>query len=105
MEYLVLIITLVVALTVFRFYIQRGLQGGMMRTGETYGYGRQFDHRDTLVCKYDDKISTWYSEACYAHGIVQSQCEIQVSGDVANLDQARIDCENAVKRACAIGCG
>jgi hypothetical protein len=101
-EYLAMILVIIVALTLFRFYIQHGFQGQMMRSGETFGFGRQFDHSDTLVCKYDDKNNGaigWYSEACYKHELAK----VVASGVCSTLAERRV-CEDLVKMGCGIGC-
>jgi hypothetical protein len=102
MEYLVLIIMIIMALTVFRFYIQHGMQGQMMRTGESYGFGRLFDHSDTLVCQYDDKLKLWYSEVCYQHDIRVNDC-VRMQPSSINDDPSR-RCFDAVKARCQAGC-
>ncbi|MBF0595773.1 MAG: hypothetical protein HQL22_12520 [Candidatus Omnitrophica bacterium] len=74
LEYLVLIVVIVSAFIAFRFYVQRGYQGQMERSGESFAFGRQYDPNDTMACVYNDKLYVWYAEACAEHQFRAQGC-------------------------------
>ena len=94
-EYVVLIIVVITALLAFRGYVQRAYQGQMVKAGEGFAYGRQYDPSDTMACAYDDAIYGWYSTACYSHQYAQDAC---------NISATPLDCASNAMKACTNGC-
>ena len=53
-EYSVLIIIILSALYMMKDSIGRGIFSKYKQTGESFGFGRQYDAKRTVVCKTDD---------------------------------------------------
>ena len=69
-EYTMMIVVLLAAIIVMQKYILRGFVGRWKATGDTYGFGRQFNPKKTTECGYDMNINRWYLipsvESCVA---------------------------------------
>ncbi len=62
LEYIVMITIIVMAIFIFQKYILRGMAGKWKTTGDSFGYGRQYDPKRTLECKFDYIYTdSWYS--------------------------------------------
>jgi hypothetical protein len=52
-EYIVLIVLILSALYVMKDMMSRGIFSKYKQTGESFGFGRQYDAKRTMVCKED----------------------------------------------------
>jgi hypothetical protein len=48
-------------------YIQRGMNGKLQQTGQSFAYGRQYDSQKTIECAFDDVSNQWYDSNCYEY--------------------------------------
>ena len=63
-EYVMLIVIIVGAFVIMQQYIQRGSFGMWQQSGESYGFGRQFDSQKTVQCSFDEFSNQWYDHNC-----------------------------------------
>ena len=64
-EYAILIVIIVGAYLVMQSYIQRGIFGNWGQTGQSFGFGRQYDPQKTIECAYDEQSNLWYDRNCF----------------------------------------
>ncbi len=95
LEYVLLMIVIITALAAFSSYIQRGMQGQYRKSGETFGYGRQYSAYASLECAFDDKANVWYSVACFNNQILLDHCKN--SADY-------FTCARGTMNKCTLGC-
>ena len=93
LEYLVLVIVVMVALTTFRKYIQSAMQGQYRKAGDSFGMLRQYNPGASIDCAYNDKYNQWYSQECFNHKIVVDRCKVSSNFPV---------CVNTVRISCAL---
>ena len=66
LELVTMIVILIVTILAFRKYIVRAIDARYKTAGDSFGYGRQYDPKTTLTCKFDyEYTQTWYSEECF----------------------------------------
>jgi len=93
-EYAVLIVVIVGGLVVMRTYIQRGLLGTWGQSGQSFGFGRQYDSEKSIECSFDEQSNTWYDHNCFESQMGNQKCSI---GDT---------CEAAIIAGChTVTCG
>jgi hypothetical protein len=68
-EYTVLFIIIVGAFLIMRNYIQRGIYGQWGKSGQSVGFGRQYDPQKSIECGFDEQSGLWYDHNC-----VESLC-------------------------------
>ncbi len=68
LEYMLLLSFIMATFVVFRIYILRALSGKWKTSGDTFGFGRQYDPRPfgkagekggTLECYFEPRINAW----------------------------------------------
>ncbi|MCR4337127.1 MAG: hypothetical protein NUV91_04900 [Candidatus Omnitrophica bacterium] len=73
-EYMALFLMIVAALYVIQSYVVRGISGRWKATGDTFGYGRQYDPRPygghgegggTLGCRWVPELNFWVKDDCF----------------------------------------
>ncbi len=97
LEYVMLLLILAIALVSFRGYIQRALQGQYRKTGESFGFLRQYNPRNSLDCVFDPGVGVWYSSACFNNKILADKCAYLSANDYKN-------CVFTAKVQCRAGC-
>jgi len=66
LEYIFLVTLILFGFLTFQKYITRGFVGRWQSTGESFGFGRQYDPNATVECAYDFQYTNqWYGVACY----------------------------------------
>lgn len=77
-QYMIMIIFLILTILAFRFYIQGGYNGQMVRAGEGFAFGRQYDTTDTITCAFFSNATTafWYSQSTYDALYDQWNCKV-----------------------------
>jgi len=60
LEYTVLFVIIIGAFLIMRNYIQRGIYGNWGQSGQTFGFGRQYDPQKTIDCGFDDQANMGY---------------------------------------------
>lgn len=73
-EYAILIIIIIGAFLVMRNYMQRGIFGNWGQTGQSFGFGRQYDPQKTIECAFDDESNLWYDKNCYTSLMTNLDC-------------------------------
>lgn len=89
-EYVFMAALLIGGLAVMQPFIQRAFTGSWKKSGDTFGYGRQFQATKTAECAYSQINATfgvWYDNTCYE----------QLITTCAPQDH---DCENTQKSLC-----
>ncbi len=70
----VIVLTVIVAVVVAMFpYIRKTFIGQYRRAGESFGFLRQYDPKDTREC-VNDGDGIWYSKRCFANTKNKNQC-------------------------------
>ena len=64
-EYVTLLVILIGAFLVMRNYIQRGIYGAWGQSGQSFGFGRQYDAQKTVECGFDGQYNVWYDRNCF----------------------------------------
>ena len=54
-EYAVLFVIIIGAFLIMRNYIQRGVFGMWGQSGQSFGFGRQYDSQKTIECSFDEQ--------------------------------------------------
>ena len=94
LEYVILTTILLAGLYTIQHYIQRGYQGQMRKTGEPFGFTRQFNPGASRDCAYDSDLNLSYSTECFNNTV---NCKTQTADTYQN-------CMDAAKTACGNGC-
>ena len=64
-EYVLLLIILMSTLILFKDNILRGFGGRWKGVGDQFGFGRQFEPKDTVECAFDSAYTnSWYDSTC-----------------------------------------
>ena len=64
-EYALLFVIIIGAFLIMRNYIQRGLNGTWAKSGQTFGFGRQYDPQKSIECAFDEQANVWYDHNCF----------------------------------------
>ncbi len=64
-EYIVMMIFLLSAYYFFHVYLMRGIFAKWHGVGDSYAFGRQYDPKKTIECRYDPQLDTWYDKVCF----------------------------------------
>lgn len=91
LEYTMLIIIILGVLFVMQFYIARAFHGRWKATGESFGFGRQYESGKTVDCVYSQlnvDFGAWYNNDCYRQAV--SGC---APGDIPCEDNAKLSCK------------
>jgi hypothetical protein len=114
LEYVMLVLILAAGLYTFRSYIQRGFQGQYRRTGESFGFTRQYNPGASRECIID---TVTYEKGCFENqvlkdwtkdGKVYKGCR-QAPATCIALPPAECVtyydmCIEAAQKACTTGC-
>lgn len=87
-EYMTLIAFILGAFMIFQYYIVKGFGGQWKKSGDAYGFGKQYDPRlygfygdqgGTLECQFDSGRSAasrnvWYEIDCY-NALCRTACQ------------------------------
>lgn len=85
-EYILLLVVIILAFIMLRPYIQRGMQGMWVKSGESFSYGRQYDSQKTIECAYYALNATngvWYDRNCFEQVVGNQTNPSCASGDSA----------------------
>jgi hypothetical protein len=109
MEYVFLILIFLMGMYVFAVYIRNGYQGQIRKSGETFGFLRQYDPKTTHDCVYEAEIrwsdgkttaDVFYSRACWENWIVQHRC-IEKADSAGCMNLGKVCCMETY--ACSSG--
>ena len=64
MEYLFFMTLVLFAILGLQKYMAHGMYGMWKRTGDSFGFGRQYDPNTTIECAFDLSINRWYDVFC-----------------------------------------
>lgn len=90
-EYIVMILLVVGGMAVMQPFIARALNGTWKKSGETFGYGRQYQAGKTAECAYSQisaDYGVWYDNNCYQ----QAAAATCVTGDQVCENTQKINC-------------
>ncbi len=73
-EYSLLIVIILLAFFLMRNYIQRGIYSNWGKTGQSFAFGRQYDHQKSIECSFDDETNQWYDRNCYEYFLHANNC-------------------------------
>jgi len=75
MEFLALISFILAVFFIFQKYISRGFVGRMKATGDTWGYGRQYDPDITSNCRTSlSSLDRWIDTDCFEANDCHTAC-------------------------------
>ncbi len=107
-EYIVLIVIVLAGLYAMKDTISRGIFAKFKQSGDSFGFGRQYDAKRTTVCKQDTLryteegvaiLGNFYDEDCYqarVHRLLnEGGCPQCNPGETACFA-----CEDAIKKTC-----
>jgi hypothetical protein len=97
LEYVMLLLILAIALVSFRGYLQRAFQGQYRKVGESFGFLRQYNPRNSLDCVFEPATGVWYSSACFNNKILADKCAYLSADDYKK-------CVYTAKIQCRTGC-
>ncbi len=125
-EYAFLIILILSAMWVMKDMISRGIFAKYRQSGESFGFGRQYDAKRTSVCRQDVKsykddgtvneVSEFYDEDCYQTRVrrpasfnleapgtwnTEGGCPACDPGNTSD-SKACFKCEDDIKKQCAV---
>jgi hypothetical protein len=85
LEYVMMIIILATGLYMFRSYIQRGFQGQYRRTGESFGFTRQYNPGASRDCVMETLANATgpvtYEKGCFNNKILALGCARKAPGN------------------------
>jgi hypothetical protein len=108
LEYAILIIIILSVMMVMKESISRSMNGRWKSTGESFGFGRQYDVKKTTECAYAQisaSYGVWYDAQCYQQAVMGSGSANPgcAAGDVACETRKMIACGEASKSYCCEG--
>ena len=89
-EYIVMLMLLVAGMAAMQPFIARAFNGSWKKSGDSFGYGRQYEAGKSMECAYSQISPTfgvWYDNNCYQHTVT-----VCAPGDQG--------CENTKKQEC-----
>lgn len=98
LEYMFLLVFIGTAFLVFQKYIAGAMGGRWQSTGESLGFGREYDPHKTVECAYAYKYfesvnGVWYNALCYDERGCESKCFSKQPGSgVAECKQCITQC-------------
>ena len=104
LEYVMMIIILAAGLYAFRNYIQRGFQGQYRKTGESFGFTRQYNPGASRDCAFDTDLKIWYEQGCFNNQIISLGCARKSSTSTSSALSEYDTCMNQARTACTAGC-
>ena len=65
LEYIMVLMVVIAALMLMQKYIVRAFAGRWQSTGDSFGYGRQYDPAKTKERAWSAREKIWYDKPCY----------------------------------------